>query len=139
MSAVYASRYEAVFLCLHPKEPKMSYEAAAKYMSEKSKTYVNKRVKYYFNVKKSIVILCKKTKKKDRVILRVFEKKSSSLRGRQAVLRKKSLNISNDTIRRHLLAGSWSEISKHSKETAVQKHVRKKIHLDKRKFGLRLE
>nr|XP_012232550.1 PREDICTED: uncharacterized protein LOC105678088 [Linepithema humile] len=32
MNAAYASCYEAVFLCLHPKESKMSYRAAAKYM-----------------------------------------------------------------------------------------------------------
>ncbi|KYN36663.1 hypothetical protein ALC56_08454 [Trachymyrmex septentrionalis] len=37
MSTKYASRYEAVFLCTHPKDPKMSQLAAAKYM-KKSKS-----------------------------------------------------------------------------------------------------
>jgi len=40
MSAAYASRYEAMFLCLYPKGPKMSYRAAAKYM-KKSNTFVS--------------------------------------------------------------------------------------------------
>jgi len=38
MSTAYASRYEAMFMCLHPKGPKTSY-GAAKYM-KKSKTFV---------------------------------------------------------------------------------------------------
>jgi len=41
MSVAYISRYEAVFMCLHPKGLKMSHGAAAKYM-KKSKTFVNK-------------------------------------------------------------------------------------------------
>ena len=50
MSAAYVSRYEAVFLCSHPKGPKMSYGAAAKYM-KKSKAFVSKWVKRYSEVK----------------------------------------------------------------------------------------
>jgi len=42
MNAAYASRYEAAFLYLHPKGPKM-YGAAAKYM-KKSKTFTNKTI-----------------------------------------------------------------------------------------------
>ena len=34
MSATYESRYEAVFLCTHPKGPIMSYAAAAMYMGK---------------------------------------------------------------------------------------------------------
>jgi len=62
------------------------------------------------------------------VILRVFQKNPRlSLRGGQAVLRKKSLNISYDTIRRRL----WSKISKHSEEIVnhpkeIVKKTRKK-------------
>jgi len=44
MSAAYAScctKYEAVFLCTHPKGPKMSFSAAARYM-KKSKDFVMK-------------------------------------------------------------------------------------------------
>ena len=39
MSNVYAKRFEAVFLCTHPKGPKMSYAMAAKYI-KKSKAFV---------------------------------------------------------------------------------------------------
>ena len=48
MSTKYASRYEAVFLCTHPK---MSQLAAAKYM-KKSKSFVQKWVRY--NVTKNV-------------------------------------------------------------------------------------
>jgi len=50
ISAAYASRYEAVFLCSHPKEPKMSYVAAAKYMG-KLKSFVAKWVQQYKKTK----------------------------------------------------------------------------------------
>jgi hypothetical protein len=41
MSAAYASRLEAVLFCTPPKAPKMTREAAAKYM-KKYKAFVNK-------------------------------------------------------------------------------------------------
>jgi hypothetical protein len=44
MSAAYASRFEAVLLCTPPKGPKMTREAAAKYM-KKSKAFLNKWIK----------------------------------------------------------------------------------------------
>ena len=46
MSSVYAKRFEAVFLCTHPKGPVMFYTAAAKYI-KKSKSFVKKWVKRY--------------------------------------------------------------------------------------------
>ena len=46
MSAAYISRFEAVFLCTHPKGPKMSFSSAAKY-KKKSKTFVAKWVQRY--------------------------------------------------------------------------------------------
>ena len=50
MSAAYVSRFEAVFLCTHPKGPKMSFSSAAKYM-KKSKTFVAKWVERYMELK----------------------------------------------------------------------------------------
>ncbi|KYN00809.1 hypothetical protein ALC62_08492 [Cyphomyrmex costatus] len=41
MSAAYASRFEAVFLCTHPKGSKMSYAAARRYM-KKSEGFVRR-------------------------------------------------------------------------------------------------
>lgn len=46
MSAIYATRFEAVFLCIHPKGPKMSISEAAEYM-EQSESFVKKWVKRY--------------------------------------------------------------------------------------------
>ena len=46
MSSVYAKRFEAVFLCTHPKGPLMSYTVAAKYI-KKSKSFVKKWVERY--------------------------------------------------------------------------------------------
>ena len=46
MSSVYAKRFEAVFLCTHPKGPFMSYTAAAEYI-KKSKWFVKKWVERY--------------------------------------------------------------------------------------------
>ena len=50
MSAAYTKRFEAVFLCAHPKGPKMSREAAAKYI-KKSKAFVNKWLKRFEETK----------------------------------------------------------------------------------------
>jgi len=64
----------------------------------------------------------KMMKKKNKVILRVFEKNPRLLlHDEQVVLRKKSLNIWHYK----MFTGSWSEISKHSEETAVQKTSKK--------------
>ena len=46
MSSVYAKRFEAVFLCTHPKGPLMFYTAAAKYI-KKWKSFVKKWVERY--------------------------------------------------------------------------------------------
>jgi len=76
----------------------MSYEVAIKYM-KKSKTFVSKWVKRYSDIKNVDDLsnhgsVQKTMKKKDEVILRVFEKNPRLLlHGGQVVLRKKSLNI----------------------------------------------
>jgi len=107
---------------------------------KKSKTFVNKWVKHYSDVndlpdRNSVQ---KPMKKENRVILRVFEKNPRlSLRGGQAILRKKSLNISCDTIRRLLLAHEVKFQNIMKKPLLSKKHV-KKIHLGERKFGSRL-
>lgn len=132
MSVTYASRYEAVFLCLHPKGPKMSYAAAAKYM-KKSKTFVSKWVKRYSEVKNVDDLpnrgsTQKTTKKEDKMILRVFEKNSRlSLRGGQAVLLKKGLDVSCDTIRRRLLAHDVKFRSVIKKPLLSENHVKKRL------------
>ena len=52
MSAIYAKRFEAVFLCTHPKRPKMNYLVAAKYI-KKSVSFVKKWVQR-FKVSKTV-------------------------------------------------------------------------------------
>jgi len=69
----------------------------------------------------------KTTKKEDRVILQVFEKNPLSLRGGQAVLRKKDLNISRDTIRKRLLTHEVKFRSIVKKPLLSKKHVEKRF------------
>ncbi|XP_020296123.1 uncharacterized protein LOC109861050 [Pseudomyrmex gracilis] len=132
MSAAYKSRYEAVFLCSHPKGPKMSYATAAKYM-KKSKTYVSKWVKRYSEVENVDDLenrgsAQKTTKREDNMILQVFEKNSQlSLRRGQAILRKKGLNVSCKTIRKRLLAHEVKFCSTIKKPLLTEKHVEKRF------------
>lgn len=141
MSAAYASRYEAVFLCSHPKGPKMSLGAAAKYMG-KSKTFVSKWVKRYAAVKNVDDLpdrgsLQKTSKKEDKLILAVFEKNPLlSLRGGQSILRKKGVHVSCDLIRRRLMAHDVKYRSTVKKPLLSEKHVQNRLawaneHLDR--------
>lgn len=50
MSAAYAKRFQAVFLCLHPKAPKISVRSAAEYL-HKSQEFVNKWIQRYKDAK----------------------------------------------------------------------------------------
>jgi ankyrin repeat protein len=54
MSAAYESRFKAGLLCTPPKGPKMTREAAAKYM-KKYEAFVNKWIKQYSAVKKEMI------------------------------------------------------------------------------------
>jgi len=110
----------------------MSYGAAAKYM-KKSKAFVCKWVKRYSEVKNVDDLpdrgsVQKTTKKEDKMILRLFEKNPClSLRGGQAVLFKKGLKISCDTIRRRLLAHKVKFRSTITKPLLSEKHVEKRL------------
>ena len=48
MSAIYAKRFEAVFLCTHARGPHLSYSAAGKVL-KKSKPFVQMWVERYRN------------------------------------------------------------------------------------------
>lgn len=104
MSAKYASRYEAVFLCIHPKGPKMSQSAAAKYM-RKSKAFVQKWIQRY-KVAKNVDDLPERgsigkvNKKDEKRIVNLFSRNPAlTLRQGQAKLMAKGLDISYETIR----------------------------------------
>jgi len=49
MSAKFLKQYEVIFLINHPKKPKLTNKAAAKYM-RKSESFVKKWVKRYLEV-----------------------------------------------------------------------------------------
>jgi len=96
MSAVYASRFEAVFLCNHPKGPKMSFAAASRYMG-KSVSFVKKWVQRYNDVKNVDDLPERGTRrstseKNDKAILKIFAKNPGcSLRKAKLLLSKKGI------------------------------------------------
>lgn len=109
MSAVYAKRYEAVFLCMHPKGPKLSYADAAKVL-KMSKKFVLKWVHRYAQTK-NVDDFPERGKtdtmssKQDKVILQLFEDNPTlPLREAKAKLAEKGINISINSIRQHLRA-----------------------------------
>lgn len=112
MSAKYATRYEAVFLCSHSKGLKMSQSPAAKYMG-KSKQFVQKWVQRYKATKNVDDLpergsIGKLKKKDDKMIANLFSRNPGlTLRQGQSKLKEKGLDISHVThvtIRTHLRA-----------------------------------
>lgn len=132
MSAAYAARWEAVFLCDHPKGPKMSFAAAAKYI-KKSKAFVQKWVRR-FKISKNVDDLPDRgsrgsvSKKDEKVIMNMFLRNPGlSLRRGQAKLRQKGINISHVTIRNHLRANNVKYRSTLKKPLLSEKHVTKRL------------
>jgi len=132
MSAKYASRYEAVFLCTHPKDPKMSQSAAAKYM-KKSKAFVQKWTQRY-TVAKNVDdlpergLIGKVDKKKEKKIVNLFSRNPAlTLRQGQAKLKSKGLDISYETIRTHLRAHDLKFRHTIKKPLLTEKHVTKRL------------
>lgn len=132
MSAKYAKRYEAVFLCTHPKGPKMSQSAAAKYI-KKSKSFVKKWILQY-KATKNVDDLPERgskgkiDKKGDKMIVDLFSRNPGlTLRQGQAKLKQKGLDISYVTIRTHLRAHDMKWHSTIKKPLLTEKHVRKRL------------
>ena len=107
MSAIYAKRYEAVFLCTHARGPHLSYSAAAKVL-KKSKHIVQMWVGRYRNTKIVDELPGKgetraTSSKEDKMIVAPF-KRNAGLRLREATakLAEKELHVSMNTIRRRL-------------------------------------
>lgn len=126
MSAAYAKRFEAVFLCTHPKGPKMSYAAAAKYI-KKSRAFVEKWVQRFKELKNVDDLpdrgsIEKVTKKNEKLIVALFSRNPSlTLRQAQAKLKQKGLDISHVTIRKYLCANNLKWRSTLKKTTVVGK------------------
>lgn len=107
MSAIYAKRYEAVFLCSHPRGPKMSHSAAAKYM-KMSRQFVTKWVNRFLEVRNvddfpNCGRVGKVSDKVKKMVLALFSKNPAlTLREGVEKLSKKGVKISYETIRKHL-------------------------------------
>lgn len=132
MSAKYASRYEAVFLCIHPKGPKMSQSAAAKYM-RKSKAFVQKWIQRY-KVAKNVDDLPERgsigkvNKKDEKRIVTLFSRNPAlTLRQGQAKLMAKGLDISYETIRTLLQIHGLKWRNTMKKPLLTEKHVTKRL------------
>lgn len=132
MSAVYASRFEAIFLCLHEKGPKLTQTAAAKYMG-KSKQFVSKWINRYKKVGNVDYFpdrgsASKVSKKDEKKILALFSKDPTlTLREAAVKLKAKGVDISYGTIRRHLLANKLKYRSTLEKPMLSAKHVEKRV------------
>ena len=108
MSAIYAKRYEAVFLCTHASGPHLSYSADAKVL-KKSKHFVQMGVEQYRDTK-TVDDLPEKgetrvtSSKEDKMIVALFER-NPTLRLREAIakLPEKEIHVSSNTIRRGLV------------------------------------
>ncbi|KMQ87689.1 transposable element tcb1 transposase [Lasius niger] len=131
MSAKYASRYEAVFLCTHPKGPKMSQSAAAKYM-RMSKAFVKWIQRY--SVAKNVDdlpergLIGKLDKRDEKIIVNLFSRNPAlTLRQGQAKLKSKGLDISYETIRTHLRTHDLKWRNTMKKPLLTEKHVTKRL------------
>ncbi|KYM83977.1 hypothetical protein ALC53_05595, partial [Atta colombica] len=88
-----ASRFETVFLCTHPKGPKMSQLVAAKYI-KKSRYNIILKSRYNIILKQKRWMICQNVichsvyQKDIKRVVSLFEK-YSTLRQGQAILKKK--------------------------------------------------
>lgn len=132
MSAAYASRYEAVFLCSHPKGPKLSYVAAAKYMG-KSKSFVAKWVQRYKKTKNVDDLpergsIGKVTSSIEKQIVNLFKRNPTlTLRQGAAKLKQKGIEVSHTTIRTYLLEHNLKFRSTTKKPLLGENHVTKRL------------
>ena len=103
MRAIYAKRYEAVFLCTQAREPHLSYSAAAKVL-KKSKHFVQMWVERYRDTKTVDDLTGKgetraTSSKENKMIVTLF-KRNTTLRLREATAKQveKGLHVSINTI-----------------------------------------
>lgn len=130
MSAAYASHFEAVFLCSHPKGPKMSFAATSRYMG-KPVSFVKKWVKRYNDVK-NVDNLPERSmrrstsEKNDKAILKIFAKNPRCFLWK-AKLSKKDIEVSlKNTIRRRLRDANYGWRCK-VKTIFERQHVEKRL------------
>lgn len=126
MRNAYAKRFEAVFLCVHPKWPKLTYLAASKYI-RKWKSFVEKWVKRYKECKNVDDFPNRGTKRRKADYGVVFEKSGLDLATKSKKLREKGLEVSHITIRKYLCANNVKFRSTLKKPLLSEKHVEKRL------------
>lgn len=132
MSAIYAKRFEVVFLCSHPKGPKMSVGQAANY-TKKSQSFVRKWIQRY-RESNSVDDLPrsgakrKTTKREEKQIINLYSTKPMlSLRQGQQILKNKGIHVSTETLRSRLRDHDIKFRSVIKKPLLTQNHVKKRI------------
>lgn len=140
MSAKYCKRYEAVFLCRHPKGPKLSAKQTAKYI-RKDESFVRKWCRR-FSEQKNVDDLPDRGKtrktilKQDKVIVKLFENNPGmTLRAAKRKLAEKDINISMFTIRKRLLENKIRYRSTLAKPLLSKKHCEKRLHWAQEQLG----
>ena len=132
MSAIYAKRYEAVFLCTHARGPHLSYSAAAKVL-KKSKNFVQMWVERYRETK-TVDDLPEKgetratSSKEDRMIVALYKRNPTlRLREDKTKLVKKGLRVSINTIRRRLAEAKVQCHPTRQKPLLLEVHMEKRL------------
>lgn len=132
MSAAYAKRFEAVFLCTHPKGPKLSATTAARFL-HRSEGFVRKwvtRYRAYNNVDDFPERGSTRatSSREDRVLLRLFEQNPNiTLRQAQQRLARQNINISVATIRNRLREQNIQWRSTRVKPLLSENHIVKRL------------
>lgn len=130
-SEVFHSRFEAVFLHLHPRGPKMSIAAIARYM-KKNRSFVQRWIDHYKREKNvndhpRMQPQRASTSREDKRIVQVFEQNPGiSLDQGVQRLRRLNINVSRSTVRRRLIA----EEVRH--RSTIKKPLLTPIHIEKR-------
>lgn len=131
-SEYFIKRFEAVFLHLHPKGPKLSIAATAKYM-KKSEGFVRRWIEQYkreqnVNDQPNVKPNRASTSKEDKRIVEVFDKNPGlSLRAGEERLRRSKINVSRETLRRRLHENALKYRSTMKKPLLSQVHIEKRM------------
>lgn len=132
MSAAYASRFEAVFLCTHPRGPKLSIPAAARYM-QKSVAFVRKWVRRWRETG-TVDDLPQRgltrttTVREDRAIVALFlGAPSLTLRAGQRRLADRGIRVSLNTLRQRLREQDVAFRSTRPKPLLTPLHVQRRL------------
>ena len=132
MSAIYANRYEAVFLCTHARGPHFSYSAAAKVL-KKSKHFMQMWVELYRDTKTVDDLPGKgetraTSSKEDKMTVALFKRNLTvRLREAKAKLAEERLHISINTIRRRLAKAKVQYCPKRQKPLLSVVHMEKRL------------